>query len=77
MLDGTAVWDGLNGSQHTGEIAGEAKPSGNTLHYVEGSGESACTMDLRLIGDYILAADSAKCGGLNARFGGVWRRTRP
>lgn len=75
-LDGTAAWDGLNGIQHFGNLEGEAKPTGNKLHYTRGQGEWACAVDMTLLGDYILASDNDKCGGMNARFGGVWRRKK-
>lgn len=75
-VQGKAVWDGLNGNQHFGDIKGEVKPAGNKLHYSEGQGESECEVDLTLIGDYILARDNNKCGGMNARFAGVWRRKK-
>ncbi len=75
-LDGSAVWNGLAGNQHLGEIHGRAAPAGDKLHYTEGAGESACVVDLTLIGNYLLASDNQRCGGLNARFGGVWRRVQ-
>ncbi len=69
-LDGEATWNGRNGNQHFGDIQGEARPAGNKLHYVK----CGCVVDMELIGDYMLASDNLQCGGLNARFGGVWRR---
>ena len=77
LISGTATWDGLNGNKHFGDIEGEVKPLGNKLHYSEGQGEYACAVDMTLIGDYILASDNQYCGGLNARFQGVWRRGNP
>ncbi len=76
-LDGTATWNGINSNQHFGNLRGEGRPTGNKLHYTEGRGEYACAVAMRLIGDYILASDNQNCGGLNARFQGVWRRKKP
>jgi len=73
-LDGEAYWRGVGRDNvHEGAIAGEATPSGNHLHYEEGSAE-ACNIDLALIGNYLLANDNNKCGGMNVRFWGIWRR---
>ncbi len=72
-LDGEAYWRGGRDNVHEGAIAGEATPTGNRLHYEEGSAES-CNIDLALIGKYLLASDNNKCGGMNVRFWGVWRR---
>jgi len=73
-LDGEAYWRGGRDNVHEGAIAGEATPQGNRLHYEEGSAES-CNIDLALIGKYLLASDNNKCGGMNVRFWGVWRRS--
>jgi len=74
-LDGQAFWHGGRDNVHEGSIAGEVSPTGNRVHYEEGSVES-CTVDLALIGNYILANDNNRCGGMNVRFWGVWRRPR-
>ena len=34
----------------------------------------SCTVDLTLIGKYLVANDNDKCGGQNVRFWGVWKR---
>lgn len=72
-LDGEAYWRGSRDNVHEGSIEGEATPRGNRLHYEEGSSES-CTVDLALIGEYLLSNDNNKCGGMNVRFWGIWRR---
>ena len=72
-LDGEAYWRGGRDNVHEGAIAGEVTPTGNHLHYEEGSAE-ACNIDLTLIGKYLLANDNSKCGGMNVHFWGVWRR---
>ncbi len=74
-LKGTAIWNGSNGNQHFGNLKGEATPVGNELHYTDGD-TGGCVVDMKLIGDYILASDNQKCGALNARFSGVWRRRK-
>jgi hypothetical protein len=75
-LQGEAVWHGrTKDAVHTGEFAGEAAPVGNHLHFVE-SGSDSCTVDLTLIGKYLVANDNNLCGGENVRFWGVWKRER-
>lgn len=72
-LEGDAYWHGIGDNVHTGSISGDASPSGNRLHYAE---EDVCTVDLALIGKYLLAIDNAGCGGANVRFWGVWKRAQ-
>lgn len=69
---GRAVWTGKY-SSHFGDTKGSASPEGNHLHLVE-RGPDSCTLDMTLLGRYILASDNAACGGLNARFQGIWKR---
>jgi hypothetical protein len=71
-LTGSAVWQGGHTS-HLGGTKGMATPTANHLHFVE-SGPGSCTIDLTLLGRYILADDNQACGGLNARFQGIWKR---
>jgi hypothetical protein len=72
-LAGEAYWHGLGDNVHTGEFAGEARPAGNLLHFADGPADS-CTIDLALIGKFILANDNNSCGGMNVRFWGIWKR---
>jgi hypothetical protein len=72
-LEGDATWHGNGGVIHTGNFAGETAPDGNHLHFVEADADS-CTVDLTLIGKYIVANDNDRCGGANVRFWGVWKR---
>lgn len=74
-LEGDAVWHGRKDVVHTGDFAGEAAPAGNHLHFVE-SGADSCTVDLTLIGKYLVANDNNLCGGENVRFWGIWKRAR-
>jgi hypothetical protein len=73
-LKGNATWHGANGVEHFGHAEGNATPTGNHLHLVEG-GPDSCTIDLALVGNFILASDNELCGGINARFQGFWKRT--
>jgi hypothetical protein len=72
-ISGEAFWHGANpGNIHTGEVNGESAPAGNTLK-VE---DDPCKLTLRLVGDYLIAADNGECGGANVRFDGVYRRKK-
>jgi hypothetical protein len=74
-IKGTAQWHGNADVVHFGDITGEATPQGNKLHVVEDSNNAqSCTVDLTLYGRYIIAADNDRCGGMNVRFQGIWRR---
>jgi hypothetical protein len=70
-LEGEAYWHGVGGNVHSGSLSGEVRPVGNKLHYSEGD---ICTVDLVLLGKYMLANDNNMCGGMNVRFWGLWRR---
>jgi hypothetical protein len=69
-LVGNAIWQGANRNEHFGDARGNAIPSGNRLHIVDGG----CVIDLTLAGKYILADDNQGCGGMNVRFSGIWKR---
>ena len=73
-LEGSAQWHGAADNTHFGGTKGTATPDGNRLHFVE-SGPSGCIIDMTLLGRYIVASDNGLCGGLNARFQGIWKRT--
>jgi len=72
-LNGEAIWHGIGKVVHTGEFSGEAVPAGNHLQIVDGGPES-CTVDLKLIGKYLVVDDNSNCGGMNVRFWGIWHR---
>jgi hypothetical protein len=72
-IAGEAEWHGVGGVVHTGEFEGDAPPQGNHLHFVE-AGADSCTVDLTLIGRYLVADDNDRCGGMNVRFWGIWKR---
>lgn len=73
-LKGNATWHGARGVEHFGHAEGDATPTGNHLHFVEG-GPDSCTIDLTLVGKFIVADDNELCGALNARFRGFWKHT--
>lgn len=69
-VEGVAFWRGLGDNIHTGGVSASARPDGNVLV----AEEDICRVTLRLVGDYIVATDNSKCGGMNVRFDGVYRR---
>jgi hypothetical protein len=72
-VSGEAFWHGADPSNvHTGEVAGESVPAGDTLKIKD----DPCELTLRLVGDYLVAADNGECGGANVRFDGVYRRKK-
>jgi len=75
-LAGKAVWHGRMDNVHFGDMDGDAAPTDNHLHFVQHEPNS-CTIDMTLLGRYILASDNQLCGALNARFQGIWERTSP
>ena len=58
-LTGEAEWHGAGGVVHTGDFEGDVSPQGNHLHYVE-EGADSCTVDLTLIGHYLVANDNER-----------------
>jgi len=72
-VSGENEWHGIGDVVHTGDFEGDASPAGNHLHFVE-SGPGSCTIDLTLIGRYLVAGDNQLCGGMNVRFWGIWKR---
>jgi len=71
-LEGSAMWSGKY-TAHFGDTKGSASPEGNHLHFVE-NGPDSCSIEMTLLGRYIIASDNQACGGLNARFQGIWKR---
>jgi hypothetical protein len=72
-LKGENEWHGVRDVVHTGQFEGDTSPAGNHLHFVEADAES-CTIDLTLIGKNLVANDNQRCGGMNVRFWGIWKR---
>lgn len=74
-LEGKAYWHGQGDVTHDGRFIGQAEPDGNHLHYGEGRPSAwGCVVDLTLFGDFIVADDNQRCGGMNVRFWGIWKR---
>jgi hypothetical protein len=69
-LVGDAVWHGLGDNVHLGHFEGTTAPTGNHLHV----SDDGCTVDLTLLGKYLVTDDNSGCGGINVHFAGLWRR---
>ena len=69
-IEGHAWWLGARGVSHSGSIKALAVLSRNRVHFVD----NMCELDLALVGEYIVAGDNERCGGMNVRFWGIWRR---
>jgi ankyrin repeat protein len=67
-IDGHAIWSGRL-SPHFGDLNFEGVPNGDRLANQAGE----CQATFRRIGEYIIAKDNAKCGGMNVTFSGVYR----
>lgn len=72
-VKGYAIWEGVNANVHVGGVEAAAQPRGNELVLVE----EECRVTLKLVGDYLVAADNSGCGGVNVRFDGVFRKATP
>lgn len=73
-ISGDALWKGLGGNVHIGELEGRSKPVRNLLEYSDGDDEYDCKATMRLIGDFLVVADNMKCGGVNVTFSGIYKR---
>jgi hypothetical protein len=73
QLEGKGYWRGNGKVLHEGDFAGNGVLTGNQVHFVEGDADS-CTVDLTLIGKYLVVNDNSKCGGMNVRFWGIWKK---
>lgn len=69
-IEGRAWWLGARGASHSGSIRALAVLSRNRVHFLD----NMCELDLALVGEYIVAGDNERCGGMNVRFWGIWRR---
>jgi hypothetical protein len=70
---GNAYWDAELGGHsvvRSAHIHGVGTAHRNNLQV----GEGDCEVKLKLIGNYLLTTDNDGCGGLNARFQGIWER---
>lgn len=76
-VTGDALWHGLGDNVHIGELDDRAAPVNNLLKIGEtDTDEYACKVTMRLIGEFLIAADNMKCGGVNVTFSGVYRKPR-
>lgn len=71
---GTAIWKGIGDNVHVGEIDGRYEPKNGVINYSDGDDEFDCKAKLRLLGTYLIVADSMKCGGVNVSFSGIYTR---
>jgi hypothetical protein len=71
-VKGYAIWEGARANVHVGGIEAVAQPRGNELVLVE----EECRVNVKLVGNYIVASDNSGCGGVNVRLNGVYRRGR-
>ena len=74
-IAGTSYWPGPNGSRrypypNIGDIDGPLTILGNRARYDDGH----CRVDFTLVGQFLMAHDNFRCGGLNVRFDGLYRR---
>ena len=79
-VEGDAYWPSANPTPEVrpygpnmGQVEALAAPTGNTVAFQD----ATCTLRAHLLGDYLIVADNSECGGMNVRFNGVYRRTRP
>jgi hypothetical protein len=74
---GDAIYDnGSAGGPHFGDFSFVGTPASGALSNSVDLNEEQCSIVLRVTGDFLVAADNARCGGLNVRFDGVYRLRR-
>jgi hypothetical protein len=71
-IEGHALWVGgaLN-QPHFGEFEITAAPNNGVV--LTTSDVDTCQVAVRLVGDFLVAADNGGCGGMNVRFDGMYR----
>ena len=76
-LQGKAFWHGgrKGESTHVGSLKGHATPVGDQV-VVPDSRDRACTVNLTLLGSYLVASDNHQCGGANVTFAGVYTKAK-
>lgn len=80
-VQGKAMWHGgldSEGNQivNLGDFDGEGEPDGTRLSITDGDGDTACVVQMRLVGENLIATDNHNCGGMNVTFDGVYRKMR-
>jgi hypothetical protein len=73
-VKGDAIYDnGSAGGPHFGNFDFIGTPTGGVLSNSVDMNDEECSIVLRVTGDFLVAADNDRCGGLNVRFNGVYR----
>ncbi|HVX05257.1 MAG TPA: hypothetical protein VHA71_09075 [Rhodanobacteraceae bacterium] len=79
-VTGEARWYGpvINGERdvHYGSLDGHATPVGSRLYIGRNLSKDQCKATLLLIDGYLVVTDNNQCGGVNARFNGVFKKER-
>ncbi len=71
---GDAIFDNRTAAGlHFGEFSFVSTPAGGVLSNSVDLNDGHCSTVLRVTEDFLVAADNARCGGLNVRFDGVYR----
>lgn len=78
FVTGEAFWPGRAGTHdypsiHFGELDGAVSLAGHTGTYGD---DNDCQVRFTILGDYLVASDNRRCGGVNVTFSGVYRRER-
>jgi hypothetical protein len=91
FVTGEATWyGGMNTAGyeivHTGEIGGfdddsDLVPAAvhvqGRLAVLDAADEYECAATFRRVGEFLVVEDNSHCGGMNVRFNGAYRRTKP
>ncbi|GGS27620.1 hypothetical protein [Deinococcus knuensis] len=73
-LNGSATHVGADGNVTQGNLNGPLRRQEGAWPLAYSDGE--CSVNLRPVGPWMLAADNGRCGGLNVRFDGLYQRVR-
>src|SRR3954453_966071 len=72
-IRGENTWHGLGDVVHYGTISFTTEAASNPLKLAN----SGCEVSATLVGDYLMLHDNDRCGGMNVRFQGAWKRALP
>lgn len=79
-VEGDAYWPSANpspeqrpGGPNLGQVAARAVPEGEKVVF----SDDMCEVRAHWLGDTLLVADNAECGGMNVHFNGVYRLKQP
>jgi hypothetical protein len=77
-IDGEAQWFGnvVDGERvvHVGSIEVEGLEANTDHTGFQPPDEYECGASFRLVGDYLIADDNGRCGGMNVTFDGIYQR---